>query len=394
MSDSNAKHEYVPSADGADPLATRLVAELQHDRGILICKHDPTEKFLYTGARDYLLHRWDLSQEPVLEPPVDPKKKPKYPPVPVAPAGARVEMSGHESWVSGIGLFDDGDRIATGDFVGRLIVRSDRTGESKTLSSFEAHKGSIRKVSVSPNCQLVATAGNDGAVRVWRADRSRTRESSTGTTSEASRLPLHLELLGHDCHVYHVAFHPDGKSLVSADLKGRLKHWDVDTGKLVRELDAGLLYTYSVKYQVDVGGIRGMTFNADGSQLACAGATGEKGIAHSGNARVLLLDWESGTLLKELKPEKEEICTAWGVQFHPDGFIVASGGSRTGGFLWFWTPDEEVAFHMLKFRQRAPGFDLDLAPDKNSLAVANHDGAVRVYDLTKYDNESTTDKKA
>lgn len=358
--------KYTPKADGADPFATRLVAELKHDRGILACRYDHTAKFLFAGARDYLLHRWDLGIEPVVEPPADPKKKPRLPPVPTAPPESRIELTGHESWVGGIALFSDGDRLATGDFVGRLIIWSNRVGAPKPLFSFSAHKGSIRKVDVSPDGKLVATAGNDGAVRVWHSDGAE---------------KLHLELLGHNCHVYHIAFHPDGKSLISADLKGVVKHWDIASGKLVRELDASLLYTYSVKYQVDVGGIRGMSFNADGTQLACAGATGEKGIAHSGNARVLLFDWDSGKRLRELKPEKEEVCTAWGVEFHPDGFIVASGGSRTGGFLWFWTPDDGVAFHMLKFRQRAPGFDVDLSPNNKTLAVANHDGAIRLYEM-------------
>lgn len=364
---SEPEPKYVPKPDGADPFATRLVAELKHDRGILSCQYDPTADYLFAGARDYLLHRWDLSQEPVVEPPADPKKKPKTPPVPIAPADARTKIAGHDSWIAGMSLFNDGDRIATGDFVGKLMLWSGRADEPKPLFSFEAHKGSIRKVSASPDGNLVASVGNDGAVRVWHTDVAE---------------KLHLELPGHDCHVYHVAFHPDGKSLISADLKGRIKHWDVETGKLVREIDAGLLHTYSVKYEVDVGGIRGMNFNADGSKLCCAGATGEdKGIAHSGDARVLLFDWESGELEKELRPEKKEVCTAWGVQFHPDGFIVASGGSRTGGFLWFWTPDDDVAFHMVKFKQRAPGFDVDLSPDGMQLAVANHDGAVRLYEM-------------
>ncbi len=287
-------------------------------------------------------------------------------------------LPGHESWVAGIALFNDGDRMATGDFVGRVMIWSGRAGQPKPEISFEAHAGSIRKVAVSPDGHLVATAGNDGAVRIWRTDAEK---------------KLHHELLGHECHVYHVAFHPDGKSLVSADLKGRLKHWNVETGKLIRELDASLLHTYSVEYEVDVGGIRGMTFNADGTRLACAGATGDdKGIAHSGNALVLLFDWESGKLLKELRPEKKEICTAWGVQFHPDGFIIGSGGSRTGGFLWFWKPDEETAFHMLRFKQRAPGFDLDIAPNLKTLAVANHDGVIRLYSMTP--EESGDDAKA
>lgn len=368
--------KYVPPENGADPFATRLIAELKHDRGILTCQCDPDGRFVFAGARDYLLHRWDLSVDPVVDPPVDPKKPPKVPPIPVAPPETRLAIPGHASWVSGIALFHDGDRMATGDFVGQLAIWSDRNGEPQQQFQFEAHKGSIRKVAVSPDGNLVASVGNDGAVRLWHTDKPGR---------------LHVELLGHDCHVYHVAFHPDG-SLVSADLKGRLKHWNTESGELIRELDASPLYTYSVKYEVDVGGIRGMAFNSDGSQLACAGATGDKGIAHSGNARVLLFDWESGEQLNELKPEKDEITTAWGVHFHPDGFIVASGGSRTGGFLWFWTPDNDVAFHMVRFKQRAPGFDLDLAPDNKTLAVANHDGAIRLYEMAPVpvDNPSET----
>lgn len=367
MNEKTDQPKYVAEPGQADPFATRLVAELKHDRGILACRYDAAADFLFAGARDYFLHRWDLSVEPVFDPPLDPKKKPRVPPVPVVPPQSRFELPGHESWVGGVSLFDDGDRLASGDFVGRVIVWKDRSGEPSPLHSFEAHKGSIRKVDVSPDGRFVATCGNDGAVRVWHAD---------------ADAKLHVELSGHQCHVYHVAFHPNGRDLVSADLKGKLMHWDVETGKLVRELDASLLHTYSVKYEVDVGGVRGMTFNADGTRLACAGATGEdKGIAHSGDARVLLFDWDSGNLLQSLRAEKKEVCTAWGVHFHPDGFIMASGGSRTGGFLWFWVPDDEVAFHVLRFRQRAPGFDVDLAPDAKTLAVANHDGSIRLYEM-------------
>ena len=51
-----------------------------------------------------------------------------------------------------------------------------------------------------------------------------------------------------------------------------------------------------------------------------------------------LFDWKSGKVLQTFRPEKEVIATAWGVRFHPDGYLVAAGGSRTGGYLWFWRP--------------------------------------------------------
>jgi len=349
--------KYVAKADGADPFATRLTRELKHDRGILACRYEPSSRFVFAGALDNFVHRWDLSDE--------------------SETGKREPLEGHESWVRAMCLFPDGKQLATGDYVGRLIAWSDIGGKPSANFSIAAHEGSIRAVSVSPDGKLIATAGNDDMVRVWSADKGEKV----------------LELAGHECHVYNIAFHPNGKALLSADLKGVLKHWEIPTGKHVRDLNASLLYTYSVKYTVDVGGIRGMSFNADGSQLACTGATGVKGIAHSGSARVLLFDWKSGKLTQELKPVKDEIATAWSVRFHPDGFIVASGGSRTGGFLWFWVPEDPDAFHMVKFKQRAPGFDLDLAPDGKTLAVANHDGAVRLYVMEAAPEEPAAKKK-
>jgi WD40 repeat protein len=334
--------KYTVPAGGADPYATHLSRELKHDRGMLQARYDHAGSHLFAGGLDSQLHRWDLAAE----------KRDPFP--------------GHESWVGAVAPFPDGKQVASGDFVGRLILwETAADGSLKARHSIAAHTGSIRAVAVSPDGKSVASAGNDGLVRVWSA---------------ADARKVH-EFAGHECHVYHTAFHPGGTALVSADLKGRVRHWDLATGKLNRELDASPLHIYSEKYSVDVGGIRGMSFDASGKYLACAGATGERGIAHSGSARVLLFDWESGAVKNQFHPGHEEICTAWGVKFHPDGFVIGSGGSRTGGYLWFWLPGEDAAFHQVKFKERAPGFDVDLSPDKQTLAVANHDGAIRFWKM-------------
>lgn len=358
--DTPEEPKYTVKPSGVDPAATHLVRELKHDRGVLACRFDGEGRYVLAGAQDYLLHRWDLSQTP----PETAETKEKQPEEAQQPEPGKTQWAGHESWVRAMALFPDGKRLATGDYVGRVIIWPGLDEKPEPLASFVAHQGSVRAVAVSPDEKLLATAGNDQLVCIWSA-------------GDGSKV---LELSGHGSHVYNVAFHPGGH-LVSADLKGVVKHWEIPSGKLVRELDAGLLWTYSEKYTVDVGGVRGMAFSTDGSKLACAGATGDKGIAHSGSARVLLFDWKSGEQTDLFRPEKEVIATAWGVRFHPDGFVVASGGSRTGGFLWFWQPGQETEFHLLPFKTRGPGFDLDLSPDGKSLAVAHYDGAVRLYSM-------------
>ena len=93
----------------------------------------------------------------------------------------------------------------------------------------------------------------DAAPRVWSAD-------------DGKKV---AELAGHGEHVFAVAFHPDGKSLVSGDLKGVVKHWDVATGKCGRDLDAKVLFLVS-RLQ-DTGGVRWLQFDPKGETLACAG---------------------------------------------------------------------------------------------------------------------------
>lgn len=328
-----------------DPKETHLVKELKHDRGILGCRYDSTGRFVFAGGQCNDILRWDLQSEAE-------ELKP-------------LRMSGHESWSRAITLFPDGKHLATGDYVGKVIVWPTQGDTLKPILNIDAHQGSVRALSISPDGKLLASSGNDHRVRVWSMPNGRKL----------------LDLEGHESHVYNVAFHPAGDALVSADLKGIVRHWSIPTGKLVRKIDASELHTYSVKYTVDVGGVRGMRFSPDGKILACTGAVGEKGIAHSGNARVLLFDWKTGKRVKTLRPEKEVIATAWGARFHPAGFVVGCGGSRTGGYLWFWQGDAETETHLFKFKTRGPGFDLDFSPDASSIAVAHYDGAVRIYSL-------------
>lgn len=373
---SAAKPADLTAVGKTDPKKTRLVRELKHDRGVLTCRFTADGRRLIAGAQDEFVHHWNLGDLPTVDAELlakaVPKKKGKVPTpeIPAGPPVPKTTLAGHDSWIQALALFPDGSRMVTGDYVGRVAVWSTKPAEMESTTAkpertIEAHTGSVRSVAVSMDGRLIASAGNDGCVRVW----------SVADGKEV------LKLAEHGCHVYQTAFHPDGKNLISADLKGVVRHFELPSGKLLRTLDAGALWNYSEKYTVDVGGVRGLAFNADGSQLACAGAVGEKGIAHSGNARVLLFDWKSGKLLQTFRPEKEVIATAWSVRFHPDGYIVAAGGSRTGGYLWFWKPDVETEFHLHALPTRGPGFDLDLSDDGRTIAIAHFDGAVRLYDM-------------
>jgi len=324
-----------------DPLAVRLVQTITHDRPLLACRFDPNGDFVFAGAEDNNFHRWDLF------------------------TGSSLHLKGHRSWIGTLSLLPaPGNFVVTGGHEGKLAWWNAFDAAPAPLRIVDAHQGYIRAVAISPDGRLIATGGNDNFVRVWSA--------GDGT--------LVKELAGHTRHVYNVAFHPSGTALVSGDLLGVLKQWEVGSWNPTRDLDAKVLSKYDPTFKADVGGIRGIDFSPDGKSLAVAGITEvSNAFAGIGEPAVVLFDWESGKQLKLLKPKDKFQGSVAGVRFHPSGeFLIGAGGGGAGA-MWFWKPDDEKSFHAIALASNA--YDLALHPDGLRLAVALFDKTIRIYDL-------------
>ena len=186
-----------------------------------------------------------------------------------------------------------------------------------------------------------------------------------------------MDLPGHSRPVYRVAYTADGKYLVSADLMGLVIQWDVKTGKEARRLDASKLHIYEGGQAVDYGGVRDLSFSQDEAFLVCSGLINASNpLGAVSNPALLVLDWKTGATRKLQHPKEDVKGVAWGVRFHPEGFVIAASGGTSGGFLWFTKPDQENEFFKLALPNTAR--DLDLHPDGIQLATAHHDGMVRV----------------
>src|SRR5262249_38151544 len=162
-----------------EPTQTRLAQELKHASPLVSCRFDADGRFVFAGAQDNSVQRWELA------------------------GGKKTALAGHNSWVRALVSVPKRNLLVSGDYPGRLLWWQADADAPTPARTVEAHKGWLRAAAVSPNGQTLATCGNDQLVKLW---------------SVADGKPLG-EFAGHASHVYNVAFHPGGKSLVSADLK-------------------------------------------------------------------------------------------------------------------------------------------------------------------------------
>ena len=215
------------------PEQTHQVAEFKHESPLLACRFDPTGKFVFASAQDFSIQRWELA------------------------SGKKTSLVGHGSWVWTLAFHPTAGTLYSGGYDGKLIFWEAAAETPTPARTIDAHNGWVRAVAVSPDGNLLATSGNDNLVKLWNA--------ADGTLVDV--------LTGHAHHVYNVAFHPRLPIVVSGDLKGVIRAWDIATGEELRQFDAAALWKYDEGFGADIGGVRSMAFSGDGRHLACGGIT-------------------------------------------------------------------------------------------------------------------------
>ena len=211
---------------------------------------------------------------------------------------------------------------------------------------------------------MLATGGNDNLVKLWNAADGQ----------------LVREIPGHGSNVYSTSFHQSGEFLLSGDLGGEVRQWEVASGKLIRTFDASALHTYNGGQQVHYGGVRSIAFSPDGRFMACSGlhkATNPLGAVNE--PLVLLFDWGSQELVRS-HVTNDVKGIGWRVAYLADGTLVGASGGSGGGFLLFWKPDKDQDFFKLKLPNTAR--DLAKHPDGLQLATAHYDRRLRISRMT------------
>jgi len=287
----------------ADPNKLKVVKEIGRRDVLFSVAREPGSSRLLLGSSDFKVYDIDVSAE-------QPEAK---------------EMSGHESYVSGVALA--GDTIVSGSWDGKLIWW--KADSHEKLRTVDAHDRWIRNLAASPDGKLVASVADDMVCRLWDVASGEKRKELRGHEAET---PHHYPSM-----LYAVAFAPDGKHLATGDRVGHVVVWDIESGKQVATLETPVMYTWDPRARRhSIGGIRSLAFSPDSKQLAVGGMGQVGNIDHLGGlACVEVFDWQQSEQTHEFPGDKFKGLVEH-LAFHPQGeWLLAAGGDH-GGFTKFF----------------------------------------------------------
>jgi WD40 repeat protein len=243
-------------------------------------------------------------------------------------------QGGHAIAVHSVAVSPSGELIASAGADG--TVKLWRMSDGALLRTLTGHEGDVNGVAFSPDGSYVASAGSDGTVRVWR--------------TQDGRL-LHTLTHGGGI-VLSVAFAPNGQLLASGGEDGTVKLWRVATGAAERTIHAHELWVSSV------------AFSPNGSLLASASADGT----------VKLWQVANGQPVGDIQAHDLWVTC---IAFSPNGQLLASSGED--GTVKLWRVSDGELTRTLNYSPDAPAFSVAFSSDGSRLAAGGGANYIRVW---------------
>ena len=213
-------------------------------------------------------------------------------------------------------------------------------------NQFNTNQEIVKSLSFSPDSKYIATAGQDGTLRLWNL----------------SGKEIIKPIKAHDGRingVNSVSFSSDGKTIATSGEDGKIKIWD---------LFGNLKITLLEKE----GGVKSVSFSPDNKKLATAG--------DYGIARIWDLSTKSSVQLEGYKVIKINSIT-----FSPDGKKIATAGDD--GTVRFSDLSGKPVGSIITPHNGKPVYRVSFSPNGQRLATAGEDNVARILNLSRQEQK-------
>lgn len=235
-----------------------------------------------------------------------------------------------------------GTRLAGCTGLGTIAVWTlPSDGPPQVLSG---HEGPIHDADIGPDGHWLATAGEDGSVRLWNLDRLAT--------------PPQV-LVGHTGPVVTVQFSPDGAQLASGDSNGAIRLWRIDARETAVQ---------SVLDQ-HTGAVLAVRYSSDNRWMISGGLDG------SAQLRPL----KEGVPGEPISLHREKDLS--GFALDPKAHWLATSDCRGTVFLWDLHASDPSRDPIVLPGQRGARSVLAISPDGQWLIAGGDAGNVQLWDL-------------
>ena len=220
------------------------------------------------------------------------------------------------------------------------------------------NRAAIEHVAFHPGGKLLASAGTEGHIKVWDLESGRVLREiyPRGRSVDARTSPSVLPRLR---RVESIAFSPDGKLIAEAaaerSLSASLRLWNPKNGEEIRMLAR------------DVPNLRCLVFSPDGKLIA-SNARDPSKWGH----QITLRDVESGKVVATLR---EDRLAATLLTYSTDGKLLASAGARR---IHIWDVAERKATQTIEAHEKAIQ-SISLSPNGRFLASGSTDDTARIW---------------